>query len=431
MASRLVKPTKKFAGSPAVPGDKSVSHRGLIFGALSTGTTVITSLLNSGDVNSTASCLRQMGATIENRMENGIRKTFVTGLGERGLQSPAQVLDCGNSGTTMRLLMGVLCGIPGFKAQMTGDSSLVKRPMKRVAEPLRQMGGGFELTGNDFAPLTVSGHRLKAIEYELKIASAQIKTAIVMAALQAEGTTRIFGEVHSRDHTERLLNHFGVEVHSNAHEIKIPGGQKFIANKLNVPSDPSTAAFWLAGACLVSGSKLELRNVSLNKTRIGFVRALEKMGAKIDLIMTEENPEPMGTIRITPGPLRGITLAESEIPSLIDELPMLAVLATQAHGVTEVTGAEELRVKETDRIEAVATNLRAMGAVIETRPDGFKIVGPQKLRGAVINSFHDHRIAMAFSIATLIASSESTIEGSECVGISYPEFFDTLDELTK
>jgi len=277
----------------------------------------------------------------------------------------------------------------------------------------------------------VKGHQLKAIEYELKIASAQIKTAVVMAALQAKGTTRVFGEIHSRDHTERLLNHFGVEVHSNAHEIKVPGGQKFTANKLNVPSDPSTAAFWLAGACLVSGSKLELHNVSLNKTRIGFVRALEKMGAKIDLIMTEENPEPMGTIRITPGPLRGITLAESEIPSLIDELPMLAVLATQAHGVTEVTGAEELRVKETDRIEAVATNLRAMGAVIETRPDGFKIIGPQKLRGAVINSYHDHRIAMAFSIATLIASSESTIEGSECVGISYPEFFDTLDELTK
>ncbi len=431
MSNRVVKPAKKFIGSPTIPGDKSVSHRGLIFGALSIGTTVITNLLNSGDVNSTASCLRQMGADIQNKFEDGVRKTYVTGLGERGLQSPKEILDCGNSGTTMRLLMGVLCGIPGFTAEMTGDSSLTKRPMRRVAEPLRLMGGEFTLTGGDYAPLKVSGHKLKAIDYELKIASAQIKTAIVLAALQADGTTRIHGEIHSRDHTERLLNHFGVRVQSNADEIKVPGGQKFTANQLNVPSDPSTAAFWLAGACMVPGSKLELHNVSLNKTRIGFIRALEKMGAKVEMITTEEIPEPMGTIRITPGPLRGIKIEESEIPSLIDELPMLAVLATQAHGITEVTGAEELRVKETDRIEAVATNLRAMGAVIETRPDGFRIVGPQKLKGAVINSYHDHRIAMAFSIATLVASSESTIEGSECVGISYPEFFDTLDELTK
>ena len=431
MPSRVVKPAQKFTGSPAIPGDKSVSHRGLIFGALSTGTTVITNLLNSGDVNSTASCLRQMGADIQSKIENGVRKTYVTGLGERGLQSPKEILDCGNSGTTMRLLMGVLCGIPGFTAELTGDSSLVKRPMKRVAEPLRQMGGEFTLTNGDYAPLKVMGHKLKSVDYELKIASAQIKTAIVLAALQAEGTTRVHGENQSRDHTERLLKHFGVHVQSNSEEIKVPGGQKFIANQLNVPSDPSTAAFWLAGACMVPNSNIELHNVSLNKTRIGFIRALEKMGAKVELIMTEEHPEPMGTIRIATGPLRGIRIEESEIPSLIDELPMLAVLATQAHGVTEVTGAEELRVKETDRIEAVAVNLRAMGAVIETRPDGFKITGPQKLKGALINSYHDHRIAMAFSIATLVASSESTIEGSECVGISYPEFFDTLDELTK
>lgn len=427
MADTRVGPAKKFAGSPKVPGDKSISHRGLIFGALATGRTEIENILESEDVQSTARVLTGLGVQITK--QNG--KTFVDGHGPEAFKQPAAILDCGNSGTTMRLMMGVLSGVKHIEASMTGDSSLVKRPMKRVAEPLRLMGANFELTQNDFAPLKVIGAELQAVNYELKIASAQIKTAIMLAAIAAKGTTRIWGEIHSRDHTERLLKHFGVGVESNAKEVLVTGGQKFTANKLNVPGDPSTAAFWLAGAALMPNSNLELKNISLNPTRTGFIRVLERMGVVIETDLTETIPEPIGNIRIKPGPLKGVTVEEAEVPSLIDELPMLAVLATQAHGVTRVTGAEELRVKETDRIEAVAQNLRAMGAVIETTPDGFIIEGPQKLKGAEINSFHDHRIAMAFSIAALVADGENLIHGSECVAISYPEFYSILAELTR
>ena len=428
MADTVVKPSKKFSGSPHVPGDKSISHRGLIFGALATGRTEVLNILESEDVQSTARVLKGLG--VEIKKENG--KTIVEGKGPQAFKNPSHILDCGNSGTTMRLMMGVLASFPGLECELTGDSSLVKRPMKRVAAPLREMGGVFELTNNDFAPLKVSGKKLKAIDYDLKIASAQIKTAIMLAAIAAEGVTRIHGEIHSRDHTERLLNHFGVKVKSNSTEVLVEGGQKFTPNTLNVPGDPSTAAFWLAGASLIQNSDLTLKNISLNPTRTGFIKVLERMGIKIETEVTETVPEPIGNIRIrSASQLKGVTVVEAEVPSLIDELPMLAVLATQATGRTVVTGAEELRVKETDRIEAVAKNLRAMGAKIETTPDGFIIEGPQKLKGAEIDSFHDHRIAMAFSIATLVAESESVIHGSECVAISYPEFYQILTELTR
>jgi 3-phosphoshikimate 1-carboxyvinyltransferase len=303
--------------------------------------------------------------------------------------------------------------------------------MKRVAEPLRQMGAQFELTKNDYAPLTVKGTDLHGVNYELKVASAQIKTAITLAGLLAKGTTTITGEIHSRDHTERLLKHFGVHLDVKPDSVSISGGQKMKATTVQVPGDPSTAAFWMAAASLIPGAEVELHNIVLNPTRIGFLRALERMGAKVETKMTSENPEPIGTIRVSPGTLRGIKISKEEVPTLIDELPLLAVLATQAQGVTEVEGAEELRVKETDRIEAVAVNLRAMKAQIEVRPDGYRIQGPQKLYGAQINSFHDHRIAMAFSIAGLIAQGETEIQHPDCVGISYPGFFDTLKELTQ
>lgn len=425
MAEQIIRKSNKFIGTPKIPGDKSVSHRGLIFGGLADGTTEIHNILESADVQSTARCMQQMGVKIEKKQG----RTFVHGVGASGLKSPSTILDCGNSGTTMRLLMGVISSQPGLVAELTGDSSLIRRPMKRVADPLRKMGAQIQLSQEDFAPMKITGTHLKSVDYDLKIASAQIKTAIVLAALFAEGTTRIHGEIHSRDHTERLLSHFGVHVNSNTEEILIPGGQKFKSNTLKVPGDPSTAAFWLAGACLVPNSKIEMHDISLNPTRIGFMKVLEKMGAHIELKMTEENPEPIGHIKITGNKLKGIKITEEMVPFLIDELPMLAVLATQAEGVTEVSGAEELRVKETDRIEAVAVNLRAMGAKIETKPDGFIIHGSQKLHGARINSFHDHRIAMAFSIAGLISEGEQIICDSECVNISYPEFYETLKTL--
>ncbi len=418
---------KKFSGSPKIPGDKSISHRSLLFGAMSSGTTTVSHLLNSADVNSTASCLQALGVKIEKVDQ----KTIVYGKGAENFISPKTILDCGNSGTTMRLLMGILSACPQLEVSLTGDFSLVKRPMKRVAEPLNLMGANIKLTNDNFAPMTIKGTQLKGVNYHLKIASAQIKTAVMLAGIFAKGETVITGEIHSRDHTERMLAHFGVQVQSNDQEIRIPGGQKFKANDITVPGDPSTAAFWLAAAALIPNSEINLKNISLNKTRIGFIEILKRMGASVETKITHTDPEPVGTITARYGKLKAVTISEAEIPSLIDELPIFAVLASQATGKTVVTGAEELRVKETDRIEAVAVNLRNMGVKIETTPDGFIIEGPQKLNGTRINSFHDHRIAMSFSIAGLIANGTTTICDAECVDISYPNFFATLEELVK
>ena len=414
-------------GKLEIPGDKSISHRALIFGALAEGLTSIEGLLESADVESTAAALRQMGVVI--RKEGPF--TLVEGKGLFGLKSPHEVLDCGNSGTTFRLLMGLLAGQKNFFATLTGDASLVRRPMKRVAEPLQKMGAHLELTSQDYAPVKIEGQALQGIDYELKIASAQIKTAIILAGLCAQGKTRIQGQLHSRDHTERMLKSFGVRLTATSEMIEIDGGQKLKAQNIKVPGDPSTAAFWLAGACLIPSSEIRLENISLNPSRLGFLRILERMGAIVVTEKTSDHPEPVGNIHIKALALKGVRIGPADIPSMIDELPMLAVLATQAEGLTEVTGAEELRVKETDRIDAVAVNLRAMGAEIETRPDGFSIRGPQKLKGASIQSFHDHRIAMAFSMAALVAQGQSLILDADCVRISYPDFFSTLEILTK
>lgn len=426
MKDHIVRPTVKFSGTPEIPGDKSISHRALIFAALADGVTVIEGLLESADTQSTFHCLQQMGIQIQKK---GTR-TEVQGQGLYGLKSPIKILDCGNSGTTIRLLMGLLAGQKDFSAELTGDLSLQRRPMKRVAEPLIKMGAQLQLTQQDFAPLKVQGASLHGIDYELKIASAQIKTAIILAALTSEGRTRLTGEIHSRDHTEKMLKFFGVKIKCTSTEIELVGGQSLQSQKLKIPGDPSTAAFWLAGACLIPNSKIEMHQICLNPSRLGFIRILQKMGAVIEIEKTGDHPEPVGNLKIRGVPLKGVRIEASEVPSMIDELPILAILATQAEGVTEVLGAEELRVKETDRIEAVALNLRAMGAKIETRPDGFIIQGVQKLRGATIQSFHDHRIAMAFSMAALIADGPSLIQDADCVGISYPEFFETLKTLT-
>ncbi len=430
MKNRIVRPTTQFSGKPLVPGDKSISHRALIIGALSEGRTLIKDLLDSADVQATAECLQRMGLQITQK--NNI--TEVIGRGLFGFRSPGQTLNCGNSGTTLRLLMGLLAGQKNFSSELTGDKSLIRRPMKRVADPLRLMGADLILTEENFAPLKIHGAALHGIDYELKIASAQIKTALILAALTSEGKTRITGQIHSRDHTERMLQSLGVEIKTTASEIEISGGQKIEPSTILVPGDPSTAAFWLAGACLIPGAEVEMQPISLNPSRLGFVRVLQKMGAPIELEVTNEKAEPVGRLRLRhrdiSGSLKAVRIEATEIPSLIDELPLLAVLATQAEGLTEVFGAQELRVKETDRIEAIATNLRAMGGHLETRPDGFSIQGPQKLRGAALQSFDDHRIAMAFSIAALTADGESLIENADCVGVSYPEFFNILQMMT-
>ena len=423
---QIIRRAKSFHGRPKIPGDKSISHRGLILGALASGTSEVIDILEGEDVQSTAHCLKELGVVIT---KNG-NKTFIKGIGDKGFTPPVNVLDCGNSGTTMRVMMGVLAG-RSITATLTGDSSLRSRPMKRVAEPLQLMGAQFTLTNGNLAPLTVVGSKLHGIDYNLKIASAQIKTAIIMAALTAKGVTRITGETGSRDHTERLLPHFGCDLKVGKNEIVISGGQNLRPQIVNVPSDPSTAAFWIGAASIIPGATLELENISLNPTRIGLIHVLQRMGANITTEIVNEHPEPIGKITVKFSGLKGTHVNKDEVPGLIDEIPLLAILATQAHGVTEIRGAEELRVKESDRIEAVATNLRAMGCELEVFEDGLRIEGPQKLTGSSIKTFHDHRIAMAFSIAGLVADKETQIEDAECVAVSYPNFFETLTELSK
>jgi len=423
---KILSKVSKISGKPIIPGDKSISHRGLILGALATGTSEVIDILEGEDVQSTAKCLELLGVEIK---KSG-NKTFIKGIGDKAHFKSDLVLDCGNSGTTMRVMMGVLAGMP-ITATLTGDSSLIKRPMKRVSAPLLQMGAQFKLTNENFAPLEVHGTKLHGIQYDLKIASAQIKTAIMMAALRAEGETTITGEIGSRDHTERLLPHFGVHLSVTEEKITVRGGQSLKANIVKIPGDPSTAAFWIGAASILPDSDIEMANISLNPTRIGFMQALKRMGAQIEFEETESHPEPVGKIRVKFKELSGGEITKEEVPSLIDEIPLIAILATQARGTTIVRGAEELRVKESDRLLAVATNLQKMGCEIEIYPDGFKIEGPQKLHGATIETFNDHRIAMAFSIAALVASGETTILDAECVAVSYPNFYETLTELSK
>lgn len=428
----VIHPAKKFSGSPVIPGDKSISHRCLIFSALAEGQTEIHHLLESGDIRSTAECLQKLGIKII--QSKG--RTVVHGLGyQKGFMHPDCILDCANSGTTMRLLMGVLSA-QNIQVTLSGDHSLNRRPMKRVADPLKKMGAHIVLTQNQYAPLTLVGRRdLQAMDYELPVASAQIKTALILAAIFAEGTTRLTGKIESRDHTERMLPHFGVNLHITPTCIEIPGFQRIQSPSLiRVPGDFSSAAFWVAAACLIPGGELQLENVSLNPSRLGFFRILKKMGASLEIEITSEQPEPMGRINVYAKKgnlLQGISIGKEEIPSLIDEIPLIAVVATQAEGVTEIEGAEELRVKESDRIESIGNNLRAMGAQIEIRPDGFRIEGVQRLQGATVESYDDHRIAMAFSIAALVANGDTRIQNVNCVEISYPNFFATLGELTQ
>jgi 3-phosphoshikimate 1-carboxyvinyltransferase len=432
MATQYVSRARALQGKPIIPGDKSISHRGLILGSLAHGTTEIIDALDAGDTRSTWNCLSSLGVMIHKKDH---RTWVVRGMGDRPFQEPAAFLDCGNSGTSLRLLMGVLAGARSERAlisRLQGDASLNRRPMKRVAEPLRQMGAQIALTSENFAPVTIQSTRLHGVDYELKIASAQLKSALLLAGISAQGTLSLRGEIQSRDHTERMLAHFGASIRATPQEISLECGQKLRSAQVQVPGDPSTASFWMAAASILPGSRIEMENISLNPTRLGFLNALKRMGAKLTTELHEEKPEPRGRIVAESGALQGVKIGGNEIPGLIDELPLLAIVATQADGLTEVTGASELRVKESDRLEAIAQGLREMGAEIELLTDGFRIQGPQKLKAACIQSFHDHRIAMAFSIAGLVANDSTgatVIENAECVAISYPSFYETLASL--
>lgn len=416
---------KSIQGDIQVPGDKSLSHRAFLFSAMACGTSKIEDPLLGADVLSTIACLRKLGVDFtahKNSYE-------VKSRGFSDFSPPTENLDCGNSGTSMRLLMGVLAGCP-FDSVLTGDESLSKRPMARISDPLKLMNAQIDLSKNNFAPIKMGASTLNGIDFSLPIASAQLKSALILAGLGARGTTRLSGKLYSRDHTERLLPHYGAKIQEQQGHLIIEGGQKLSPADFKVPGDPSSAAFWAAAVLMLDDSQIKLRNVLLNPTRIGFFKVLERMGADISYNVISSGPELVGDIVVRSSKLSGVEIGIEEIPALIDEIPMLAVLATKAFGVTKVTGAEELRVKESDRLMATEKNLQAMGVEIEVFRDGFSLTGQQKLKGAKIETFHDHRIAMCFSIAALCAEGETEILDSDIVDVSYPGFFETLKRLT-
>ena len=424
-------PARRLKGQLTLPGDKSISHRAAMIAALSSGASEIHNFSTARDCASTIDCLRKLGVSIQFNQD---RIAFSDG---GKLTASTEPLDCGNSGSTMRILAGVLTG-HDLTAELIGDESLSARPMRRIIEPLELMGASIQSTDGK-PPLNIRGSdKLAPITYQLPVASAQVKSAILFAALAGEGRTTVIEKSPSRDHTERLFNGFGVPV-TTSHDlsITIDGPARLTGGAITIPGDVSSAAYFVAAAMLLPGSELTIEGVGLNPTRAAFLSVLQSWGAAISTsdVRSERN-EPVGTINVTGG-LRSAprdearTLSGAMIPSLIDELPLLAVAGTQISGGIQIRDAEELRLKESDRLQATARNLRAMGAEVEEFDDGIAVDGPTELRGAPVNSYGDHRIAMAFSVAALLARGETEIQGSECVAISFPEFYELLDSLAE
>jgi len=423
-------PARRLKGRITLPGDKSISHRAAMIAALSSGPSEITNFSSAQDCASTVDSLRKLGVSVE------FKDDKITFAGGEKLTAPREHLDCGNSGSTMRIMAGLLAG-HDFSAELIGDESLSSRPMRRIVEPLELMGARIQTTDGK-PPLKIQGAgKLLPITYRLPVASAQVKSAVLFAALSAEGQTTVIEKSPSRDHTERLFNGFGVPVTTDTLSISIDGPARFTGGAITIPGDISSAAYFVAAAMLLPRSELTIEGVGLNPTRATFVSVLQSWGAQISTsdLRTERN-EPVGTIQVT-GSRQSVnrdedrTLSGSMIPSLIDELPLLAVVGTQIPGGIQIRDAEELRLKESDRLQATAQNLRAMGADVEEFDDGMAVSGPTELRGASIDSFGDHRIAMAFSVAALLATGETQIEGSECVAISFPEFYKLLHSLAE
>jgi 3-phosphoshikimate 1-carboxyvinyltransferase len=395
-----------------------------MFAGMAEGTTVVSGCLPSEDCLCSVRAMEALGAVVEPLEEAegvGLVKMAITGRAMK-LQAPTAPVDCGNSGTTMRLLSGILAGQP-FTVELFGDASLSKRPMKRIADPLGLMGAKVTGQGEKIcAPITISGGALQPIQYALPVASAQVKSAVLLAGLFAPGKTTVIEPLPTRNHTERIMSHFGVEWERHGTEVSVEGGQVPKAKDLVVPGDISSAAFWLVAAAAVPGGRLVLNNVGLNETRTGVIAVLERMGAKVMRSEETTDGEPRGRVTIEGGELVGTVIGGAEIPNVIDELPVLAVAGALAKGKTVIKDAAELRVKETDRIAAVAANLRLMGVTVTEFDDGMEIEGGAALHGATIPTFHDHRIAMAFAIAGLFAEGETVVEGSECIRTSYPNF---------
>ena len=424
-SARTVSPATRVAGELSVPGDKSIAHRVLMLAALAQGESWIHGLPEGEDVLATVACLRSLGADLQ---RSG-RTARIRGAGLRSFATPHGSLDCANSGTTMRLLLGVLAG-SSISATLDGDASLRRRPMDRVIDPLKSMGARIESQASR-APLSVTGTSLQGRRHALPIASAQVKSALLLAGLSASGPTTVVETTPTRDHTERLLRAMGTDVDATDAGVVIrPSHQPLRPIELAVPGDFSSAAFWMAAAALRPGWSVIIGDVGLNPTRTAFVALLRSMGAAVKIDGPSADVEPRGMVTVAGQPLRAIVLGAADVAGAIDEIPALLVLATQAAGVTTIDGAGELRVKESDRIATMADGLRRMGAIVEERPDGVSVHGPAELHGATVESHGDHRVAMALAVAALVASGPTTIEDADSVAVSYPNFFAQLEDLT-
>jgi 3-phosphoshikimate 1-carboxyvinyltransferase len=413
----------KVAGTVRVPGDKSISHRSLILASLADGYSSVRGVLDSEDVRSTASVLRALGVEIPATLSADIR---INGVGLRGLAAPRQSLDCGNSGTTARLMAGVVAAHP-FPARFEGDASLSRRPMKRVAEPLTHMGAQVDFEHGDGLPMTIRGGDLRSIDWNTGGSSAQVKSAILLAGLVAAVEVRVTEKSLSRDHTERMLRAMGVDVENDRNRVCLRPARRLTPIEIDVPADPSSAAFFVGLAALASDGEITLTDVSLNPTRTGFMAVMKRMGADIsDTPATVKAGDETGTLRVRPAALRSVRITELEVPSLIDELPLIACVAAGAGIDLEITGAAELRVKESDRISTVVRNLRAVGAEAEELPDGLRVSGPRRELSGTIDPEGDHRIAMAFGVLSAASGNRIKIMDPDCVAVSYPGFWDDM-----
>lgn len=434
--SRRIQPAKNITGGLRLPGDKSISHRYALLGAIADGETTIRNYAPGADCASTLHCLGKLGVAVSRSQldtETGepAEELAIEGRGLRGLQQPEGMLDAGNSGSTMRMLSGLLAGHQ-FRSAITGDDSLQRRPMKRIMEPLTQMGARVTARDGSFPPLQIEGTALRGIEHRPPVASAQVKSAVLLAGLLAEGETRISEPVQTRDHTEIALAQFGAEVVRGPRTTTVRGGVALRAQKLAVPGDISSAAFFLCAALLFPSSDLYLQDVGLNPSRTALLDFLCGMGAQVKVLNLGENcGELIGDIHVTGGPLQGGRIEGEMVAALIDEIPVLAVLGAQTEEGLVLRNAQELRLKESDRLATVAENLRRMGAQVQMQPDGFDIPGRQRLAGAELDSFGDHRIAMAFTVAALAAKGESLLNNDAAAVVSFPGFFEQMEKVAE
>ncbi|WP_338470084.1 3-phosphoshikimate 1-carboxyvinyltransferase [Niallia sp. XMNu-256] len=416
-----------LTGEITVPGDKSISHRSVMFGAIAEGDTTVTGFLLGDDCLNTVACFRQLGVDIQQTED----KLVIHGKGWSGLKEPKEVLDVGNSGTTIRLLMGLLAGRESHST-IIGDESIGKRPMTRVTKPLTEMGAQIDGRQNgEYTPLSIRGGQIKGITYHPSVASAQVKSSILLAGLQAEGRTTVIEPEKSRDHTERMIRQFGGIVEEDGLSVSVKGGQTLKGTTIHVPGDISSAAFFLVAGAIVPNSSIILKNVGLNPTRTGIIDVLKEMGADMTIEMKsdENNFEPVGDITIKTSNLKGMTIGGDLIPRLIDEIPVIALLASQAEGQTIIRDAQELKVKETNRIDTVVNELSKLGVAIKATEDGMVIQGNNRLTGGTVSSHGDHRIGMMLAVAALICENEVFLQEKESISVSYPQFFNDLQQL--